>query len=74
MRIYRLRLRLGLVDNYMVERGLAGAISINARWLKLHGYHTGVRNMEFLVKGAHGVLVMLVIWVKHQPHQSTNNY
>ncbi len=60
VRVYKLRLRLGLVDEYMVERDFAGAINIGAKWLRKHGLHPDVRGVAFPANGAHEAPVTLV--------------
>lgn len=59
-KVYKLRLRLGLVDGYMVERDFIGAINIGAKWLRAHGFHPDVRGMAFPANGAHEAPVMRV--------------
>ncbi len=53
VKVYRLRLRLGPVDGYMVERDFIGAINIGVKWLKSHGFHPDVRGVAFPANGAH---------------------
>jgi len=53
IKVYKLRLRLGLVDGYVVERDFAGAINIGAKWLRKHGLHPDVRGVAFPANGAH---------------------
>jgi len=38
VKVYKLHLRLGLVDGCMVERGFTGAVDIGVKWLKIHGF------------------------------------
>ncbi|MEB2837153.1 MAG: IS200/IS605 family accessory protein TnpB-related protein [Desulfurococcales archaeon] len=60
VRVYRLRLRLGPVDGYMVERDFIGAINIGARWLWANGFHPDVRGVAFPANGAHEAPATLV--------------
>ncbi len=60
VRVYKLRLRLGLVSDYMVERDFAGAINNGVRWLRALGLHPDVRGVAFPANGAHEAPVTLV--------------
>jgi len=60
VKVYKLRLRLGLVDGYLVERDFIGAINIGIKWLKSRGFHPDVRGMAFPANGAHEAPVTLV--------------
>ena len=60
VKVYKLRLRLGIVDGYLVERDFAGAVNIGARWLKTHGFCPDVRGVAFPANGAHEAPVTLV--------------
>ncbi len=53
VKVYKLRLRLGPVNGYMVERDFVGAINIGAKWLKANGFHPDVRGMAFPANGPH---------------------
>ena len=53
VRVYKLRLRYGLVNGYMVERDFIGAINIGAKWLRNNGSHPDVRGVAFPANGAH---------------------
>ncbi len=53
VRVYKLGLRLGLIDGYMIERDFAGAINIGARWLRAKGLNPDVRGVAFPANGAH---------------------
>ena len=60
VRVCKLRLRLGLVDGYVVERGFIGAISVGTKWLRKHGLHPDVRGVAFPANEAHEAPVTLV--------------
>jgi len=53
VKVYRLRLRFGLVDGYMVERDFIRAINIGVKWLKSYGFHPDVRGVALPANGAH---------------------
>jgi IS605 OrfB family transposase len=53
VKVYRLRLRYGVVDGYMVERDFIGAVNIGARWLRSRGFNPDVRGVAFPANGAH---------------------
>ncbi len=53
VKVCKLRLRLGLVDGYMVERDFIGAINIGTKWLRAHSFHPDVRGVAFPANGAH---------------------
>ena len=52
-KVYKLRLRLGLADDYMVERDFIGAMNIGAKWLRADGLHPDVRLVALAANGAH---------------------
>ncbi len=52
-KVYKLRLRLGLADDYIVERDFIGAINIGAKWLRANGLHPDVRLVALAANGAH---------------------
>ncbi|MEB3861912.1 MAG: IS200/IS605 family accessory protein TnpB-related protein [Desulfurococcales archaeon] len=60
VRVYKLHLRLGLVDGYIVERDFIGAINIGVKWLKINGFHPDVRGVAFPANGAHEAPVTLM--------------
>ena len=60
VKVFKLWLRYGLANGYMVERDLTGAINIGAKWLKTHGFHPDVRGVAYPAKGAHEAPVTLV--------------
>jgi putative transposase len=53
VRVYKVRLRLGLVDSYLVERDFIGAINIGAKLLRVNGFYSDVRGMAFPANGTH---------------------
>ncbi len=53
VKVYKVRLRFGVVDGYMIERDFIGAINIGIKWLKAHGFHPDVRGVAFPANGAH---------------------
>jgi IS605 OrfB family transposase len=53
VKVYKLRLRLALVNGYLVERDFIGAVNIGVRWLKTRGSHPDVRGVAFPANGAH---------------------
>ena len=61
VKVYKLRLRYGLVNGYMIERDFIGAINIGAKWFKVRGFRPDVRGVAFPANGAHEAPVTLVI-------------
>ena len=60
VKVFKLWLRYGLANGYMVERDFIGAINIGAKWSRLNGLHPDVWGVAFPANGAHEAPVTLV--------------